>query len=105
MSDAFWNVALVSELEKSNSNSPYLSTFYASQVKENDKGFLSTTITIRDMIQERGDVHHIFPKAYIKKTFNSFRKDSIKLQILYIHNQKLILVLKINLRLNMMEKF
>ena len=74
MSDAFWNVALVSELEKSNPNSPYLSTFYASQVKENDKGFLSTTITVRDMIQERGDVHHIFPKAYIKKTFNS-RKD------------------------------
>ena len=74
LSDAFWNVALLSELEKSNLNSPYLSTFYASQVKENDKGFLSTTITVRDMIQERGDVHHIFPKAYIKKTFNN-RKD------------------------------
>ena len=74
LSEAFWNVALVSELEKSNPNSPYLSTFYASQVKENDRGFLSTTITVRDMIQERGDVHHIFPKAYIKKTFNS-RKD------------------------------
>ena len=74
LSDAFWNVALLSELEKSNLNSPYLSAFYASQVKENDKGFLSTTITVRDMIQERGDVHHIFPKAYIKKTFNN-RKD------------------------------
>ena len=74
LSEAFWNVALVSKLEKSNQNSPYLSTFYASQVKENDRGFLSTTITVRDMIQERGDVHHIFPKAYIKKTFNS-KKD------------------------------
>ena len=74
LSVAFWNVALVSELEKSNPTNPFLSTFFASQVKENDKGFLSTNITIRDMIQERGDVHHIFPKAYIKKTFNS-KKD------------------------------
>lgn len=74
LSDAFWKVALVSELEKSNPTSPYLSVFFASQIRDNDKGFLSTTITVRDMIQERGDVHHIFPKGYIKKTFNS-KKD------------------------------
>jgi uncharacterized protein with ParB-like and HNH nuclease domain len=74
LSEAFWSVALVSELEKSNPTSPYLSTFFASQVKENDRGFLSTNITIRDMVEERGDLHHIFPKAYIKKTFNN-KKD------------------------------
>lgn len=73
LSEAFWNVALVSELDKASPNNPFLSVFFASQVKENDKGFLSTDITVRDMIQERGDVHHIFPKAYIKKTFNSRR--------------------------------
>jgi len=73
LSEAFWSVALVSELEKSNPTSPYLSTFFASQVKENDRGFLSTNITIRDMVEERGDMHHIFPKAYIKKTFNNKR--------------------------------
>ena len=70
LSDAFWDVALVSELEKSSSNNPFLSVFFASQVKENDKGFLSKDITVRDMIQERGDYHHIFPKAYVKKTFD-----------------------------------
>lgn len=74
LSEAFWDVALVSELEKSSSNSPFLSVFFASQVKENDKGFLSTDITVRDMIDESGDIHHIFPKAYIKKTYNN-RKD------------------------------
>ena len=25
------------------------------------------------MVEERGDLHHIFPKAYIKKTFNNKR--------------------------------
>ena len=73
LSEAFWNVALVSELEKSNPASPFLNVFFASQIKENDRGFLSTTITVRDMVAERGDVHHIFPKAYVKKTFNSKR--------------------------------
>ena len=73
LSDAFWNVQLVTELEKSNRNNPFLSVFFASQVKEHDKGFLSTDIPVSDLISQRGDVHHIFPKNYIKKKFNSRR--------------------------------
>ena len=71
LSGAFWDVELVSEMNKSITSSPLLSVFYAAQVKSNDKGFLSTAITVRDMIQERGDTHHIFPKAYVKKMYNS----------------------------------
>ena len=67
MSENFWNVALPSELEKSSPNNPFRHTFYASQIKENDKGFLSTTITVREMMQGRGDDHHIFPKNYLKQ--------------------------------------
>ena len=74
LSVAFWDVALVSELEKSNPSNPFLSIFFASQVKENDMGFLSTGISVMNMIGTMGDVHHIFPKAYIKKTLNS-KKD------------------------------
>jgi len=73
LSEAFWNVQLVSELEKSNRNNPFLSVFFAAQVKEHDKGFLSTDIPVSDLISQRGDVHHIFPKNYIKKKFNSRR--------------------------------
>jgi len=73
LSDAFWNVQLVAELEKSNRNNPFLSVFFASQVKDNDKGFLSTDIPVSDLISQRGDVHHIFPKNYLKKKFNSRR--------------------------------
>jgi len=40
--------------------------FLAAQVKFNDKGFLSRDITIKDLILQRGDIHHIFPRDYLK---------------------------------------
>ena len=36
-------------------------------MKVSDKGFLSKDITIGDLITYRGDIHHIFPKNYLKK--------------------------------------
>lgn len=33
----------------------------------NDKGFLSRDITVSDLITHRGDVHHLFPKNYLKR--------------------------------------
>lgn len=67
LSDAFWNVSLVQHLDSSVSSSPYFNVFLAAQVKDNDKGFLSTDITVRDLVTQRGDIHHIFPKSYLKK--------------------------------------
>lgn len=71
LSDIFWNARLVSELDKSIITSPYLSVFFAAQVYRNDKGFLSNTVTVRDMIQQRGDIHHLFPKDYLRKKYES----------------------------------
>ena len=67
LSDAFWDASLVQHLNSSVSSSPYFNVFLAAQVKDNDKGFLSTDITVRDLITHRGDIHHIFPKDYLKK--------------------------------------
>jgi len=69
LSDAFWNVGLVQALNTSNSNHPAFKTFLASQVKDNSRGFLSKDITVRSMLEHRGDVHHIFPRDYLKKQF------------------------------------
>ncbi len=66
LSDAFWNSRLVQELDKATINSPFLNLFFAAQIKAGDKGFLSTDITVSNMIQHRGDVHHLFPKEYLK---------------------------------------
>jgi hypothetical protein len=67
LSDAFWNSALPQELDTSASSSPYFRVFLAAQVKSNDKGFLSKDIGIKELIEVKSDVHHIFPRAFLKK--------------------------------------
>ena len=67
LSDAFWNASLVQSLDSSVSSSPYFLVYLASQAKANDKGFLSKEITVSDLITYRGDIHHIFPRDFLKK--------------------------------------
>lgn len=67
LSDVFWKVALVQNLDTASANSPYLHIFLASQAKGNDKGFLSKDITVKDLITQRGDLHHIFPRGYLTR--------------------------------------
>jgi hypothetical protein len=67
LSDAFWNASLPQKLDSSVASSPYFHVFLASQVKANDKGFLSKDVLISDLILLKGDIHHLFPKDYLKK--------------------------------------
>lgn len=67
LSDAFWNASLSQSFETSVASSPYFHVFLASQVKANDKGFLSNDVLVGDLISLRGDVHHLFPKDYLRK--------------------------------------
>jgi hypothetical protein len=72
LSDAFWNASLIQSLDTSVASSPYFNVFLASQVKNNDKGFLSKDVLVHDLILLRGDIHHLFPKDYLKKNgFNN----------------------------------
>jgi hypothetical protein len=67
LSDAYWNVTLPQSLTTSVASSPYFHVFLAAQVKLKDKGFLSREITVHDLITHRGDIHHVFPREYLKK--------------------------------------
>lgn len=67
LSDAFWNFGLVQSMDTSVASSPFFNVFLAAQVKANDKGFLSRDITVANLILFRGDIHHIFPRNYLKK--------------------------------------
>jgi hypothetical protein len=67
LSDAFWDASLPQEMETSSSISPYFRVFKAAQVKMNDKGFLSRDITVRELVELKGDDHHLFPKAFLKR--------------------------------------
>ncbi len=66
LSDAFWNVGLPQHMNTSVASSPYFNVFLASQVKANDKGFLSSDISVRDLLEGQSNVHHIFPRHYLK---------------------------------------
>ena len=67
LSDAFWTFGLPQQMNTSVASSPSFSVFLAAQVKAKDKGFLSKDITVQDLIVHKGDVHHIFPREYLKK--------------------------------------
>jgi hypothetical protein len=67
LSETFWDVALVQNLATSNINSVNYNVFLASQVKAKDKGFLSKDVTVGDLIEVKGDIHHVFPKEFLKK--------------------------------------
>ena len=65
LGDAFWNVNLVQMLETSSNTHPSFTVYVAAQVFFNDKSLLSST-PVAHLI-DNGDVHHIFPKEYLKK--------------------------------------
>lgn len=67
LSDAFWNASLPQSLDSAVASSPYFNVFLAAQVKANDRGFLSTDVLVSDLISLRGDIHHLFPKDYLKR--------------------------------------
>ena len=66
LSDAFWNVGLVQNLETSAISSPFLNTYLAAQVFFGDRSLLSNSSKVTDLITVAGDVHHIFPKEFLK---------------------------------------
>jgi len=67
MSAGFWTGLLPQQMDTSSSTSPFFHSFRAAQVKLGDLGFLSRTITVRDLLLNRSDVHHVFPKNYLKR--------------------------------------
>lgn len=66
LSDGFWNAGLPQQMNTPVASSPYFNVYLASQVYEKDKGFLSRDITVHDLLLYKGDVHHLFPKNYLK---------------------------------------
>lgn len=67
LSDTFWKVGLPQYLTTSSSKNPAFLTFLASQARDGVRGFLSKSITVRSLLEHRGDIHHIYPGDYLKK--------------------------------------
>ena len=67
LSDAFWDVNLVQRLNTSVASSPYFNMYLVAQVKAHDRGFLSAQVDVESMLENRGGIHHLFPKNYLTK--------------------------------------
>ncbi|WP_227553771.1 hypothetical protein [Acinetobacter haemolyticus] len=66
LSDSFWEIGLVQNLETSAVNSPFFNVFLAAQIHTSDNSLLMNGTKVRDLITTMGDIHHIFPKKYLQ---------------------------------------
>jgi len=87
LSEAFWDFGLPQSLNTSSINSPAINVFWAAQAHQGDKGFLSKDITVRDMLALHGDVHHIFPKEYLKQKGVSRSKYNQVANLVYVQQE------------------
>lgn len=65
--DSFWTGMLPQLMDTPAVKSPYFLAWQAAQVKAGDKGFLSSDITAADLLLNRSDVHHLYPRNFLKK--------------------------------------
>ena len=65
--ETYWTGMLPQLMDTSSSTSPYFIAYQAAQARLGDRGFLSTDITVRDLLLNRGDKHHVFPRKYLQK--------------------------------------
>ncbi len=65
--ESFWTGMLPQLMDTSSAQSPYFLAYKAAQVKLGDKGFLSRDITVQDLLMNRCDVHHVYPRNHLKK--------------------------------------
>ncbi|MFM5096086.1 DUF262 domain-containing protein [Aeromonas rivipollensis] len=64
--DSFWTGMLPQFMATSSIKSPYFLCYKAAQSKLGDKGFLSTNITVTDLLLNHSDIHHVYPRHYLK---------------------------------------
>jgi hypothetical protein len=64
---SFWTGMLPQLMDTSSAQSPYFLAYKAAQVKLGDKGFLSSDISVQDLLMNRSDVHHVYPRNHLKK--------------------------------------
>lgn len=67
MPESFWTGMLPQLMDTSSSQSPYFIAYLAAQAYLGDKGFLSRDITVRDLLRNRGDKHHVFPRKRLQE--------------------------------------
>lgn len=66
LSDNFWNIGLVQDLETTSTTNPVFQVYLASQIYFKDTSLLSSNVPVAELITLGGDIHHIFPKKFLQ---------------------------------------
>ncbi|CAN5419012.1 DUF262 domain-containing protein [soil metagenome] len=74
LGDGFWTFGLVNDLETSSTSNNAYNVYLATQCYYNTPAFLSKAMKVQSLIEQRGDVHHIFPKAMLQKQGSSTKE-------------------------------
>jgi len=67
LGEGFWDFGLVNSLESSSTNNNAYNVYLAVQCYHKAHAFLSKDMTINSLIEQRGDIHHLFPRKYLAK--------------------------------------
>lgn len=67
LSSNYWEYALPGNLDTARASSSLPKLYWAVLCKDKTRGFLSKDRTVYDMIRRRGDIHHLYPRAYLKR--------------------------------------
>jgi hypothetical protein len=66
LGEGFWNYQLIDSLETSSVNNNAYNIYLASQCNDNTISFLSKSMKVSSLVEQRGDLHHVFPKKYLE---------------------------------------
>ena len=74
LSDAFWDIGLPQKLETTSTRTGAWLVYVASQVRAADNTLFSVGVKVSDVVATIGDIHHIFPKGYLRSELGSSQR-------------------------------
>jgi len=86
LGQGFWDFGLVDSLETSSVNNNAYCVYLAAQCYKNANAFLAKSMTINTLVEQRGDIHHIFPKKYL--TDNGFEQKLYNQVANYVYTEQ-----------------
>lgn len=74
LSDSFWDAALPQNLVTTSTRTGGWLVYVASQIKEADNTLFTNGVKVSDVVASIGDIHHIFPKDFLRKQIDAPRR-------------------------------
>lgn len=86
LSDSYFEFGLVNDMQSQSKNNNGYTIYLAAKCKANTRAFLAKDMTIKALIEQRGDEHHLFPKRYLEK--NNFSQKEYNQVANYVYTEQ-----------------